>query len=232
MTVDGLPISGRRYFEGDIYYVTYNQENGKFQNHKFHYAEPAYCGIVRLVSEDSIEEGARVHLYKSASTLLFKHALIQWRIERNPIIGDKFASRHGQKGINSFLWPSESLPFSESGMVPDIIFNPHGFPSRMTIGMVILHCMGTVSGMMIESMAGKAAAMHGETYDASPFVFKYFLLYCQNSLCFSEKNTAIDHFGQLLTKAGYNYYGNETFYSGVDGRQMEVRLFVIQTYPF
>lgn len=79
---------------------------------------------------------------------------------RNPIIGDKFASRHGQKGINSFLWPPESLPFSESGMVPDIIFNPHGFPSRMTIG------------MMIESMAGKAACMHGESYNASPFVFK------------------------------------------------------------
>ena len=42
---------------------------------------------------------------------------------------------------------------------------------------------------------------------------------------FSEKDTAIDHFGQLLTKAGYNYYGNETFYSGVDGRQMECQIF-------
>ncbi|XGW22868.1 hypothetical protein V3C99_005246 [Haemonchus contortus] len=184
---DGLPIPGRRYFEGDVYYVTYNQDTGLHQSHKFHYAEPAYCGIVRLVHQDGAEEGAR-------------HALIQWRIERNPIIGDKFASRHGQKGINSFLWPVENLPFSESGMVPDIIFNPHGFPSRMTIG------------MMIESMAGKAAAMHGEVYDASPFVF-------------NEKRTAIDHFGELLAKAGFNYHGNETFYSGVDGRQLEVQIF-------
>ncbi|PIO74565.1 RNA polymerase Rpb2, domain 7 [Teladorsagia circumcincta] len=64
---------------------------------------------------------------------------------------------------------------------------------------------------MIESMAGKAAAMHGDVYDASPFVF-------------NEKRTAIDHFGELLAKAGYNYHGNETFYSGVDGRQLEVHL--------
>ncbi|KAK5981293.1 DNA-directed RNA polymerase beta subunit [Trichostrongylus colubriformis] len=66
--------------------------------------------------------------------------------------------------------------------------------------------------MMIESMAGKAAAMHGDVYDASPFVF-------------NEKRTAIDHFGELLAKAGYNYHGNETFYSGVDGRQLEVQIF-------
>lgn len=144
---DGLPIPGRRYFMDEVYYVTFNMETGDFRTHKFHYAEPAYCGFVRIVQQGEGDTGA-------------KHALIQWRIERNPIIGDKFASRHGQKGINSFLWPVESLPFSETGMVPDIIFNPHGFPSRMTIG------------MMIESMAGKAAATHGENYDASPFVFK------------------------------------------------------------
>ena len=58
--VDGLPIPGRRYFEDDVYYVTYNQETGKFQKHKFHYAEPAYCGIIRLVNEDGAEDGCRV----------------------------------------------------------------------------------------------------------------------------------------------------------------------------
>lgn len=63
--------------------------------------------------------------------------------------GDKFASRAGQKGILSQKWPAEDLPFTESGLIPDIVFNPHGFPSRMTIA------------MMIETMAGKSAALHG-----------------------------------------------------------------------
>lgn len=116
------------------------------------------------------------------------------------MIGDKFASRHGQKGVCSQLWPVENMPFTESGMTPDIIFNPHGFPSRMTIG------------MMIESMAGKSATLHGFVHDATPFKF-------------SENQPASEHFGELLKKAGYNYYGTERMYSGVDGREMEADIF-------
>lgn len=120
--------------------------------------------------------------------------------QRNPIIGDKFSSRHGQKGICSRIYPVEDLPFTESGLTPDIIFNPHGFPSRMTIG------------MMIEFMAGKSGAIFGQAHDATPFQFG------------NKEQSAIDYYGDLLRKAGYSYYGTESMYSGISGRQLEVSL--------
>jgi DNA-directed RNA polymerase I subunit RPA2 len=92
------------------------------------------------------------------------------------------------------------MPFSESGMTPDIIFNPHGYPSRMTIG------------MMLESMSGKVSALQGEALDATPFRF-------------SETDTASDYYGKLMEKYGFNYYGTESMYSGVDGSLMTAEIF-------
>jgi DNA-directed RNA polymerase I subunit RPA2 len=72
------------------------------------------------------------------------------------------------------------MPFSESGMVPDIIFNPHGFPSRMTIGMLSFHlniCFAHTTGMWIECMAGKSACLHGVAHDSTPFRFNEVCLF-------------------------------------------------------
>jgi DNA-directed RNA polymerase I subunit RPA2 len=92
-------------------------------------------------------------------------------------------------------------PIIESGITPDVIFNPHGYPSRMTIG------------MMIESMAGKVASAEGGVRDATPFTF-------------DEDHPASDFYGELLEKNGFNYHGTETMYSGVDGRQLEAKIFI------
>ena len=127
---------------------------------------------------------------------------IMYSHQRNPIIGDKFSSRHGQKGICSRIYPMEDLPFTESGLTPDIIFNPHGFPSRMTIG------------MMIEFMAGKSASIYGYIHDATPFQFSD-----------KEVQSPIDYYGDLLKKAGYSYYGTESMYNGITGNPLEVNRF-------
>jgi DNA-directed RNA polymerase I subunit RPA2 len=127
------------------------------------------------------------------------------RIPRAPVIGDKFSSRHGQKGVCSQKWPAVDMPFSESGMQPDVIINPHAFPSRMTIG------------MLVESMAGKSGAMHGLAQDATPFQF-------------TEEDTAVDYFGKQLLASGYNYYGNEPMYSGITGQEFSADIYLGVVY--
>ncbi|GFR32945.1 DNA-directed RNA polymerase I subunit RPA2 [Trichonephila clavata] len=184
---DGLPYIGTKLNYGDPICCYVDKTTNKASYVKYKSVEIAYVEDVKLLGNDT-------------GTDTNQTIAIKYRIPRNPIIGDKFASRHGQKGICSIMFPVEDLPFTDSGMTPDIIFNPHGFPSRMTIG------------MMIESMAGKSAAIQGTFHDATPFTF-------------SENNTAIEYFGECLKKAGYDYYGTEKMYSGVSGEELEADIF-------
>ncbi|XP_050544143.1 DNA-directed RNA polymerase I subunit RPA2 isoform X2 [Daktulosphaira vitifoliae] len=185
---DGLPHVGLVLKKGTPYYSFFNEQTQGFIVAKYSSSEEVIVDSVRLCGD--FTTGRKIP----------NKATITIRVQRNPTVGDKFASRAGQKGIFSKGWPAEDLPFTESGMVPDIVFNPHGFPSRMTIA------------MMIECMAGKSAAVHGVVHDATPF--KY-----------SEDDTAIDYFGQLLQAGGYDYFGTEQMYSGVDGREMKAAIF-------
>ena len=97
------------------------------------------------------------------------------------------------------------MPFSESGIQPDIIINPHAFPSRMTIG------------MFVESLAGKAGALHGIAQESTPFKF-------------DENYTASDYFGEQLRIAGYNYHGNEPMYSGITGEEFHADIYLGVVY--
>lgn len=183
---DGFPVPGQKINPGDPICCYFDTNESQFIVEKHKGKEMVIVDNVKLLGDTNITAP--------------KKACITTRIPRNPSVGDKFASRAGQKGICSQKYPAEDLPFTESGLIPDILFNPHGFPSRMTIA------------MMIETMAGKSAALQGRVYDATPFKF-------------TEENSAIDYFGKLLEGCGYSYYGTERLYSGVDGRELKADIF-------
>jgi len=190
---DGLPFIGTRLTEGDPFYCYRNDaEGGIHLVKKYEAKEVAFVDSVKLCGNDVGTRGK-------------ERVSISLRIPRPPSVGDKFASRAGQKGICSKRWITEDLPWTESGLVPDIVFNPHGFPSRMTIA------------MMVECMAGKSGAVNGYVHDATPFKF--------GGDGESGKNDAINYFGTQLSKAGYNYYGTETLFSGTDGVEMKADIF-------
>jgi DNA-directed RNA polymerase subunit B len=126
---------------------------------------------------------------------------VKVRNQRIPELGDKFASRHGQKGVIGLLVPKENMPFTESGIVPDIVINPHAIPSRMTVG------------QFVEAIAGKLAAMMGTQIDGTPF-----------------SNDDPANLQEGLLKFGLDYTGREVFYNGISGEKMEADVFTGLVY--
>lgn len=129
--------------------------------------------------------------------------LIQVRLreQRIPEIGDKFTSRHGQKGVISLVVPEVDIPFTASGVRPDIIFSPHGIPSRMTVS------------HMLELLSGKVGALSGRFIDATMFE--------------SEKEADIR---KELLNMGFREDGSETLYNGITGEQYQVQIFLGNMY--
>ena len=140
--MDGLPHIGVKLEHGSAEQCVYDTVIGKAKYTSFKDSESARVENVRIMGDDKGNNASIGYTI---------------RYPRNPVIGDKFSSRHGQKGVLSVLWPQEDMPFTETGITPDIIINPHAFPSRMTIG------------MMIESLAGKTGALQGEFKETKTF---------------------------------------------------------------
>jgi DNA-directed RNA polymerase II subunit RPB2 len=133
----------------------------------------------------------------------FRIAKIRIREDRLPAIGDKMASRSGQKGTVGLVIPEEDMPFTADGIRPDLIINPHALPSRMTIG------------QLIESLFGKVCSLYGGYGDCTAF---------------ATSGANYNTYGSMLTKMGYHHSGNEIMYNGFTGEQIYSEIYMGPTY--
>ncbi len=126
---------------------------------------------------------------------------VKTRDQRIPELGDKFATAHGQKGVIGMIVPEEDVPFTSRGMRPDVIFNPHGLPSRMTVG------------YLLELLAGKVGSLRGEIVDGTSF-----------------SGTSKKELEEQLENLGFRFDGKETMYNGITGKKIVSKIFLGDLY--
>jgi len=199
-----------RYLEGDgIIYPEAEVNEGEVMIGKM--SPPKFLSEAREISvktkkESSVtmrqeEKGIVDAVFITEDSEGNKIVQIRTRDPRIPELGDKFATSHGQKGVIGMIVPQEDIPFTSRGVKPDVIFNPHGLPSRMTVG------------YLLELLAGKVGSLSGEVIDGT---------------CFSGvgKKQLEEH----LRNLGFRYDGKETMYNGITGKRIDAKIFVGNLY--
>ncbi|PWA50905.1 nuclear RNA polymerase C2 [Artemisia annua] len=191
---DGIATPGGILRPHDTYFTKYVPVSGQFEFRQQRYdarAEEAVVDRVALCTD------------KKNSCLKVK---IMTRQTRRPEVGDKFSSRHGQKGVCGTIIQQEDFPFSERGICPDLIMNPHGFPSRMTVG------------KMIELLGSKAGVACGKFHYGSAFGEP------------SGHAHKVEAMSETLVKHGFCYSGKDFLYSGITGTPLQAYIFMGPIY--
>ena len=190
----------------------YLDSNGIIKNNTYITDHDIIIGKTTNNNGKQVDKSSTIHhndfgvvdgIYSHSISDTSKFCKVRIRMERTPDFADKFGSRHGLKGVIGMLINQEDMPFTSDGIVPDIIINPHGIPSRMS------------TGHLLECLTGKSCSNLGSLYDASPF----------------ENTNELENIVKMLETSNYECYGNEILNNGYTGEQMNAKIFIgVQYY--